>query len=639
MVTIQDVAKACGVSAATVSHVLNNTRYVRPDIAEKVHTAVAEMGYQPLRKRKSPDGMVTGKREYIGFIIDRGLLTVCGCRSYVKMANSAGWITIAVDKSINQKQIEHFIKQFHLSRVLIHSSVELQCNEALSVPPACIMMINQAQSAHLQGAASLILDYHAALKLALQHLIHCGHSDITILCGRMNSFCRQQIFSAIKWCAEHEKVPITENNILWLDRAGESTEYLKTVGIGTAVVSIGIPGIQAIMHYCALTGLNAGSDFSLVAIDDDAFITDHYPSVTSVQLDPMRFGEVISGRNTGSATITCTPSIIIRDTSNALARDLEGNIAGKANALALSLTEKLLLRKRKITLGISFSDASTLYSDIVIQGIQDTASNLNIALLPIQDAKNDPELQQHQLSWLLEQGTDALISISNDHNRMTKAFTKIAHSFGIPLILGTHLPAGLSDYSYRSCIVTNDEEKGRLVAKFMADRMQQDQNVFLFFDKTTNIGGERCAASVISTLSIDYPQIHIRGQMNLTGDQAIKEFQKVLLRYPDIHAVYVQNAKAAGETSEYLVQIGREDIILVTSQISSRVAKQILQSDTDRFGIVSSQPVDMGKMMVYAAGSVLLGKSIPKYIALKPLVAEKKNVQDIWPLLTQSRLQ
>ena len=45
--TIDDVARAAGVSPATVSRVLNGTRDVSPDRAERVRAAVAELGYQP----------------------------------------------------------------------------------------------------------------------------------------------------------------------------------------------------------------------------------------------------------------------------------------------------------------------------------------------------------------------------------------------------------------------------------------------------------------------------------------------------------------------------------------------------------------------------------------------------------------
>lgn len=51
MATIYDIAKASGVSATTVSHVLNRTRYVSPEITERVMAAVDELGYEPLRRR------------------------------------------------------------------------------------------------------------------------------------------------------------------------------------------------------------------------------------------------------------------------------------------------------------------------------------------------------------------------------------------------------------------------------------------------------------------------------------------------------------------------------------------------------------------------------------------------------------
>lgn len=50
MVTIQDVAKHAGVSVATVSHVLNKTRYVSPKLEEKVELSIRELGYEPIRK-------------------------------------------------------------------------------------------------------------------------------------------------------------------------------------------------------------------------------------------------------------------------------------------------------------------------------------------------------------------------------------------------------------------------------------------------------------------------------------------------------------------------------------------------------------------------------------------------------------
>lgn len=58
-VTIKDVALKAGTSTATVSHVLNKTRYVSEELVNRVNDAIAELGYYPnllvgsLRKKKT----------------------------------------------------------------------------------------------------------------------------------------------------------------------------------------------------------------------------------------------------------------------------------------------------------------------------------------------------------------------------------------------------------------------------------------------------------------------------------------------------------------------------------------------------------------------------------------------------------
>ena len=65
-VTISDVARLAGVSTATVSHTINNTRYVSNETKEKVYRAVAELGYTPDASARS---FRTGKKKTVGFIV------------------------------------------------------------------------------------------------------------------------------------------------------------------------------------------------------------------------------------------------------------------------------------------------------------------------------------------------------------------------------------------------------------------------------------------------------------------------------------------------------------------------------------------------------------------------------------------
>ena len=61
-VTISDVARLAGVSTATVSHTINNTRYVSNETKEKVYQAIAELGYTPDASARS---FRTGKKKTI----------------------------------------------------------------------------------------------------------------------------------------------------------------------------------------------------------------------------------------------------------------------------------------------------------------------------------------------------------------------------------------------------------------------------------------------------------------------------------------------------------------------------------------------------------------------------------------------
>ncbi len=64
--TIKQVAKAAGVSTSTVSHVLNGTHYVSPELTARVMQAVEELGYQLNLVARS---LAKGKTQVIGLIV------------------------------------------------------------------------------------------------------------------------------------------------------------------------------------------------------------------------------------------------------------------------------------------------------------------------------------------------------------------------------------------------------------------------------------------------------------------------------------------------------------------------------------------------------------------------------------------
>ena len=65
-VTILEVAKYAGVSTATVSHVINKTRNVSKETAQRVFDAIDALGYTPNASART---LKTGKTDMIGFIV------------------------------------------------------------------------------------------------------------------------------------------------------------------------------------------------------------------------------------------------------------------------------------------------------------------------------------------------------------------------------------------------------------------------------------------------------------------------------------------------------------------------------------------------------------------------------------------
>ena len=66
MVNIKDVADRAGVSTTTVSHVINQTRYVSDELIKRVNQAMEELDYHPNSLARS---LRSGKTKTIGLVI------------------------------------------------------------------------------------------------------------------------------------------------------------------------------------------------------------------------------------------------------------------------------------------------------------------------------------------------------------------------------------------------------------------------------------------------------------------------------------------------------------------------------------------------------------------------------------------
>jgi LacI family transcriptional regulator len=65
-ITMREVAERAGVSKATVSHVINETRFVEDVTKERVKLAIKELGYRPNVAARS---LTTQQTNIVGYIV------------------------------------------------------------------------------------------------------------------------------------------------------------------------------------------------------------------------------------------------------------------------------------------------------------------------------------------------------------------------------------------------------------------------------------------------------------------------------------------------------------------------------------------------------------------------------------------
>lgn len=115
-VTIKDVADTAGVSIATVSHVINCTRYVKPELVQRVQEAIVATGYQ--NKRISADGSLSYGRSGAVALLVPNLeeQTYVRIASHIHALAEDSTLRLSVHITNDDKQVERQILQSLISK-------------------------------------------------------------------------------------------------------------------------------------------------------------------------------------------------------------------------------------------------------------------------------------------------------------------------------------------------------------------------------------------------------------------------------------------------------------------------------------------------------------------------------------------
>lgn len=274
MATRRDVAKEAGVSEATVSHVINNTKYVSPELKKRVLQAIDKLDYCPSPIAQS---MVTKKSKHVAILVN-DLKNPRYAGIAEAMQNEAakyGYIVSLIDFQsfgIRHERVAQMISR-NLDGIFVATYVDKLAG-ALKVAMSSGIKIICAGD----GFGTILnTDYADAIDDMVRDLVSQGHTRIAYLSGYSVKETRHSKFQAYVDALHHNGLAYDSNLVVDYNptqevsfKTGyESMRILLERGTEvTAVFAVNdlaaVGAMKAIREY----GLRIPEDISVVGCDN-----------------------------------------------------------------------------------------------------------------------------------------------------------------------------------------------------------------------------------------------------------------------------------------------------------------------------------------------------------------------------------
>ncbi len=279
-VTSQDVAARAGVSRATISAVVNKSRYVSQDLVEKVEEAIRELGYTPNVVARS---LKTQRTNTIGLVIPNVLSPVWTLvtRSVEVRARELGFNTIICDTDENletERECVYLLMTRQVDGILIASCSIASENYLRPLVDEKPIVFLDRQPPTLE-ADYITPDKKAGAYSAVMHLREQGARRIAIISNMIEG---QGAFLDTEWLGGYKQAHADAGLVLddTLIRVGRRGPHSESDGYSNAMQLLRLPqppeAIIACTHFTTMgvlraareVGISIPGDLALVGYDE-----------------------------------------------------------------------------------------------------------------------------------------------------------------------------------------------------------------------------------------------------------------------------------------------------------------------------------------------------------------------------------
>lgn len=181
--TIKDVAKAAGVSTATVSRVINGTGTVRPGTTAKVKKAIQDMNYI---QNSMATSLKLNKTKMIGFIVSN----ICNshftymAKAIESILNTENYSLIVCNTDDNPELEKRHIQrlmEYHVDGLIINTTcMNDEYIEKISQTVPVVLVSRRINSNTFRGDFVGSNNFEG-MKLLTRHLLDLGHKQIGLI--------------------------------------------------------------------------------------------------------------------------------------------------------------------------------------------------------------------------------------------------------------------------------------------------------------------------------------------------------------------------------------------------------------------------------------------------------------------------
>lgn len=330
-ITIQDVARAAGVSASTVSRVLNDKDDVASDTYEKVQDVIAELGYTSSLAARSMRSRRTG---VIGLILPD--LEDSFCIQVLKGINRAiaefEYDLIAYASSSIRTPSKADREQLYVSLLngSLTDGIILVTPAANSFPRAAPVVVIDPNNNCTDCPAVIGLNQAGAVT-AMEYLIGLGHRRIGFISGRPDLQSANQRFLGYKSAMDQAAIPLDPDLIVDGDFTAATgraaaRELLSLPKPPSAIFAANDQSAIGAIRAAREAGLRVPEDLSVIGFDNIPEAAYCHPALTTVDQFIVKMGHLatetlirlIYEEDIESGPYVIPTELVIRDSCRAI---------------------------------------------------------------------------------------------------------------------------------------------------------------------------------------------------------------------------------------------------------------------------------------------------------------------------------